>query len=433
MSAPLRVLLVTESFPPVCGGSGWSTYELARGLLARGHHVEVVKIEVTPRADAAATDAPPAHDETRYESFRVSIFRKTAPAIPVLRNVVKNERLWAELTTYLERRLARDPVDIVHAQHVLSTVPSIRAATLTSTPVVATVRDYWPVCYWSDLIYDLSGTALCPACTTGMMTKCVKPRAGAAFAAAWPMIPYMRANLKTKRRTLARADAVIAVSSTIAKDLRARAPELADTPLFTIPNPVDLTAIEQATEDAARPMPGPYVLYAGKLAPNKGVQFLLPALERAGIAWPLVIAGDGPERIALEDSAAARGIAMRVLGWLDRREAWAWMRHATLLAFPSYGPESLSRVLIEASALGVPIAAMDTGGTRDIVKPGETGLLSANVDAFSDDLARLAHDERLRLALGHAAREHVRSRFSAASVVERVEHVYRGLVAPEAA
>ena len=109
------------------------------------------------------------------------------------------------------------------------------------------------------------------------------------------------------------------------------------------------------------------------------------------------------------------------------------MRHATLLAFPSYGPESLSRVLIEASALGVPIAAMDTGGTRDIIKSGETGLLSTTVDAFSDDLARLAHDERLRLALGHAAREYVRSRFSAASVVERVEHVYRGLISPEAA
>ena len=46
MSAPLRVLLVTDAFPPVCGGSGWSTWELARGLVARGHHVEVVKIEL---------------------------------------------------------------------------------------------------------------------------------------------------------------------------------------------------------------------------------------------------------------------------------------------------------------------------------------------------------------------------------------------------
>ena len=78
-------------------------------------------------------------------------------------------------------------------------------------PVVATVRDYWPVCYWSDLIYDPSQPQLCPACSPLMMTRCVRPRAGAATPAAWPLIPYMRANLRTKRRTLARAGAVIAV------------------------------------------------------------------------------------------------------------------------------------------------------------------------------------------------------------------------------
>ena len=38
MSTTLRVLVATDSFPPVCGGSGWSTWELVRGLKARGHH-----------------------------------------------------------------------------------------------------------------------------------------------------------------------------------------------------------------------------------------------------------------------------------------------------------------------------------------------------------------------------------------------------------
>ena len=70
------------------------------------------------------------------------------------------------------------------------------------------------------------------------------------------------------------------------------------------------------------------------------------------------------------------------------------MRHATMLAFPSYGPESLSRVLLEAAALGVPIAAMDTGGTRDILHPGTTGLLSSDVEGFARDLAAM-YDEGL--------------------------------------
>ena len=109
------------------------------------------------------------------------------------------------------------------------------------------------------------------------------------------------------------------------------------------------------------------------------------------------------------------------------------MRHAALLAFPSYGPESLSRVLIEAAALGVPIAAMATGGTRDIIKRGLTGLLSTDPAGFSRDLARLAGDDRLRASLGAAARADVHVRFAAPSVVERVEQVYRSLLLPRAA
>ena len=40
----MNILLPTDSFPPTCGGSGWSTYELARGLMDRGHGVLVVKV-----------------------------------------------------------------------------------------------------------------------------------------------------------------------------------------------------------------------------------------------------------------------------------------------------------------------------------------------------------------------------------------------------
>jgi glycosyltransferase involved in cell wall biosynthesis len=332
--------------------------------------------------------------------LRVTEFCRPAVNVPVVRNVLKNERLWMALGDYLAERLRADEMDLVHAQHVMTTVPSIRAGLATETPVVATVRDYWPVCYWSDLIYDPSAQHLCPHCTATMMTKCVKPRAGPASLAAWPLIPYMRRNLRTKRQTLARASAVIAVSHALADDLRARAPELAATPLYTIPNPVDMTEIDKVHDTAPRPQAEPYLLYAGKLATNKGVQFLIRAVKDAGVAWPLVIAGDGPLRADLERDAAAAGIALRVLGWIDRRETLTWMRHASALAFPSYGPESLSRVLIEAAALGVPIAAMETGGTKDIIRPDVTGLLSPDPDAFSRDLARLANDELLRGSLG---------------------------------
>ena len=424
MSAPLRVLIVTDAFPPVCGGSGWSTFELSRGLVARGHHVEIVKVDTSGRRGEF---------ETAYEGLRVTEFCRKATSIPVLRNMQKNERLWASLERYLRDRLQDSRIDLIHGQHAMTSVPSIRAGIRVGVPAVATVRDYWPVCYWSDLIYDPAQPDLCPACSVTMMTRCVRPRAGRMPVAAWPIIPYMRSNLQTKRTTLARAGAVIAPSHAIARDLRARAPELAHTPLYTIPNPVDMTPLDEAYGSTTRPMQEPYVLYAGKIAVNKGVQYLIRAVRDAGIAWPLVVAGDGPLRASLETSAREAGVTLHVLGWLPRHETVRWIRHAALLAFPSYGPESLSRVLIEASALGVPIAAMDTGGTRDIIHPGLTGLLSADAGSFSQDLARLYGDARLRASLGAQARVEARSRFAAPSVVERVEQVYRSLLLPRAA
>ena len=168
--------------------------------------------------------------------------------------MVKNEALWRDLTTYLTRSgLAGRGVDIIHAQHVMTTVPSVRAGAATGTPVVATVRDYWPVCYWSDLIYDPSQPQLCPVCSARMMTECVKPRAGARGRG------RVAAHSRTCARTFApsgarwpRPSAIIAVSSTIARDLRARAPELAATPLYTIPNPVDMTALDAGAGVGAR-------------------------------------------------------------------------------------------------------------------------------------------------------------------------------------
>ena len=413
-----RILLVTDSFPPGSGGSGWSTFELARHLHARGHRVSV--IHVKPGDEHGIS-------ETTYEGIPVTEFKRRVPNVPVIRNVLKNERMWGDLARYLITTLPAAPVDIIHAQHVMTTVAAIRAGQTLGVPVIATVRDYWPVCYWSDLIVSPSAPALCPACTVAGMGACIPPRAGSLGRAAWFLIPYMRRNLATKRRVLAQADAVVAVSTAIARDLRDRAPELSGTRLETIPNPVNMTGLDPVAAPVSEPQP--HILYAGKLAVNKGVQFLLPALDAAKLTWPLVVIGDGPMRAALEADAKQRGRQVQWLGWRDRTEVLAAMRAATILAFPSYGPESLSRVLIEASALGVPIVAMETGGTRDIIKHEETGLLSATPEAFARDLARLGADPDLRSSLGRGAAAHAREHFEATRVGARIEALYESVIA----
>jgi len=416
----MRVLIATDAFPPLCGGSGWSTYELAKGLRARGHQLLIVRPRVGP--------GPAAAQAAEYDGFRPVAFEGWAPPVPFLRNYFKNERFYRRFSVFLRDFARRHAVDLVHAQHVLTGPPSIAAARTLGVPVVCTIRDYWPVCYWSDLILDPKAEGLCPGCTAGRMTQCIRPHGGALWPLAIPVIPYMRANLSLKRRSLAGADAVIAVSGAIAADLRSRAPELRATRIEMIHNPVDVAGIRAQVEGAARPMADAYALFVGKLEPNKGVSKLLAAIERARLDWPLVVVGDGSERTRLEESARHSGRDVRFVGWRPREEVLTWLRFAELLIFPSHGPESLSRVLLEASALGVPIAAMETGGTADIVVHEETGLLSHSVDALGDDVARLRRDELLRGRLGGAARRRVERTFDAAVVVEQVERLYRALL-----
>jgi glycosyltransferase involved in cell wall biosynthesis len=413
----MKILLATDAFPPVSGGSGWSTYELARGLRARGHDLLVVR----PRPGM-----PRGISEASYDGFRVIEVGSPAPPLPYVRNYFKNERLYVSLAGVLADAIGRERIDIAHGQHVLTCLPSIDAAHRSGIPAVCTVRDYWPVCYWSDLIHTREGPALCPGCSPGMMMQCIQPRAGIAWPAALPMIPYMRRNLARKRAGLAAADAVIAVSSTIAADLRARAPELAGVRMEVIPNPVDLRALRARAAASPPPLAGPYALYLGKLAPNKGARHLLEIAARAELRWPLVIAGDGPDRAALEVAARNSTRDVRFTGWLDHDAATTWLAHASLLIFPSRGPESLSRVLLEASALGVPIAAMITGGTADIIDDEVTGLLSVTADELAEDVKRLIHDDALRTRLGGAARDRA-ARFDSPAVVDRIERLYNDL------
>jgi glycosyltransferase involved in cell wall biosynthesis len=84
-------------------------------------------------------------------------------------------------------------------------------------------------------------------------------------------------------------------------------------------------------------------------------------------------------------------------------------------------------VLLEAAALGVPMAAMNTGGTRDIVINGVTGLLSEKADGLARDVARLQADHDLARRLASAARAHVEAVFDAGTVLARIEALYEEL------
>ncbi len=413
----MRVLLTTDVFPPVCGGSGWSTYELARGLRARGHEITIVR----PRFGS-----PREGESGPYDGFRPLEFRAWSPDMPFVRNYWKNEWLERRFARHLCAVIRERRIDIVHAQHRLSAPPSVAAAAAERVPVACTVRDYWPLCYWSDLLLDPVPGDICPACTPGRMTRCIRPRGGALWPLGVPLVPYMRASLRRKQNALARADAVVAISSAIARDLHGRARGLSPDSVTTIPNPVDVHAVQAEAAEQPVPLDRPYVLFAGKLETNKGVSKLLPAMAMAGEDVTLVVAGDGAERSRLEAAARAARRDVRFLGWQPRPVLLGWMRHAALLLFPSHW-DAFGRVLVEAGAVGCPSAALETGGVGDIVVHEETGLLARDEAALGHHVARLWHDAGLRDRLGAAARRRVARTFDTPVVVAQVEALYEQL------
>jgi glycosyltransferase involved in cell wall biosynthesis len=148
------------------------------------------------------------------------------------------------------------------------------------------------------------------------------------------------------------------------------------------------------------------------------------AAARTGL--PLVVLGEGSLAHALKFEAAAASVPLMVRGWAERDDVLRALARSTALVFPSLWPEPLSRVLLEALALGTPVAAMETGGTREILGDGEAGLLVPDLASLSEAVARLAGDHALRARVGEAARARAEA-FSPAALLPRYEAVYRRL------
>jgi glycosyltransferase involved in cell wall biosynthesis len=256
------------------------------------------------------------------------------------------------------------------------------------------------------------------------MTRCVDGRVPARAPLSWGAIPYMQADLLQKRAALFRAGATLAVSEAIAGELRA-----AGFPrVHVIPNIVDPEETRAlAAEPPSFPLPERFLLFVGKLEENKGARLLVPAVAAAETGLPLVILGEGSLAHALKFDAVSHGLTLILRGWAHRDDVLRAMARATTIVFPSLWPEPLSRVLLEALALGTPVAAMDTGGTREIIEDGVSGLLEQDVAGLGEAVKRLVREPALseRIAAGARARA---AAFAPETLVPRYEAVYRRLL-----
>lgn len=183
--------------------------------------------------------------------------------------------------------------------------------------------------------------------------------------------------------------------------------------VVVIPNGVDLPHVEPEETRRVRAEMGlaenaPLVLSVGRLAREKGPDLFLRSIPAVLANYPAAVfalAGDGPDRKALETLAHLLGIegSVRFLG--SRRDTAALLSAAEVFALPSR-TEGMPNALLEAMAAGVPAAAFAVGGVPEVLHDEASGLLvpPEDVAAFSAALQRLLGDEKLREALAARAR-----------------------------
>ena len=196
-------------------------------------------------------------------------------------------------------------------------------------------------------------------------------------------------------------------------------------PTHVIPNPLrDLSRKEGEKQHL--------IMAAGRLTHQKGFDLLLEAYARSGLypEWQLVIAGEGQERVNLENQASRLGISERVSfpGVLDDIDSY--YRLASIFVLSSRY-EGFPNVLAEAMAAGVPCISFDCPyGPAHMIRHNETGILvpAEDIKSLAENLSHLADHPDLRAGISQQASREIRHRVDPNRIMEQWEAVIRGVI-----
>jgi glycosyltransferase involved in cell wall biosynthesis len=317
---------------------------------------------------------------------------------------------------HVTRLIGTHRVDLVHVHNTLPLAsPSVHhAASAAGVPVVQTLHNYRLLCPNGVLV---RGERPCVSCVGAIPVAAVRHacyrNSRAASAAVSGMLLIHRA-MGTWERHVA---AYIAPTEFVRRMFVAggwTSDRIHVKPHFVDPDP---------GVGAGR---GGYALYAGRLSPEKGLTTLLEGWARLRAKVPLIIAGDGPMRPAVE-AAAKRLNTITFLGRQDRVRVQELMAECALLVFPSIFYETFGQVVIEAFATGTPVLTTAGGAAAELISPGRTGALVRPGDA--DDLActieRLFADSATLADMRSPARAAFEAQFTAAANYTRLMEIYR--------
>ena len=173
-----------------------------------------------------------------------------------------------------------------------------------------------------------------------------------------------------------------------------------------------------------------FVLFAGRLATNKGLSDLISAMDLVNQkSVDLVITGaDMGLGKQLEKEALEKGVRMHRLGHIDDETYRSVLAAAEMLVLPSEY-EAFGIVLLEAAAAETAVIGTNVGGIPEAMSPGNNGLIVEynDVDNLSKSIATLLDDAKLCKEMGKAGRVWAKN-FSWDSILKELEQEYRSII-----
>jgi glycosyltransferase involved in cell wall biosynthesis len=397
----MKIMMISDFYPPFLGGVEMLVATLARELVRRGHEVTVVTL--------AAPDLPPTETDAGVNVIRIRSTTQRATGL-----FAAASRPWAppvpdpEAVVALRAVMARECPDVVHGHDWLarSFLPLKRRG---GPPLVISLHYFTLTCPKKSLMYE---GAPCSGPALGKCLSCAGRHYGRAKGAV--VVVGQRAFSRAEAR---KVDLFLPVSAAAAEGNGLTASGL---PFEVIPNFVAGADVTRLSEHSGQLTRDPFLLFVGDLRPVKGIEVLLEAYRALVAPPPLVLIGkvwpDSPRDLP-DGVSLARDLPNAAV-----REA---MARCLALVVPSVLPEPFGMVILEAFAAGRPVVASKVGGMPEIVRDGCEGLLVPPGDsaALARGLERLIQDANLQATLARNARKRAAA-YAPAAVVPRFEDAY---------